>query len=162
MYVTVYVYKENLSKFIKSLTCMFTLFDSGQSWSATTTSWLRDKFISFEPPVIDERMETVRFVEKSPNNDQRSKETTYGLRKGQRPLYPNIVGCRNPDTLAEMMDDWKSKINGHYEEEQSQGMHAGLWPADMTEWKHCTDETFSKLVKIKAYRIWKSKTLDCL
>ena len=111
-----------------------------------TTGWLKDSFTSFEPPTIDERHNTVNTVDTFINKrgDPIGNQTTFVLKKGQDPLYPNIVGCRNPDTLADMMEEWKSKVNEHYEIERSKDMHAGLWPADMTEWEHCTDNCFSK------------------
>ena len=80
------------------------------------------------------------------DGSQSSNQKYFALKKGEQPLYPNIVGCRNPDTLAEMMDDWELKIKDHYEEEQSRGMHAGLWSPDMTHWEHCTDDCFSKFL----------------
>ena len=117
---------------------------SGQFYKPT--GWLKEKFTSFEPPVIDERMQTVNLVKTITKNDgsQGSNQTYFVLKKGQQPLYPNIVGCRNPDTLAEMMNDWESKIQDHYEVARSRGMHAGLWSPDMTHWEHCTEDCFSK------------------
>jgi len=111
-----------------------------------TTGDLKDKFTSFEPPTIDERHNTVSFVETVINKqgDPVGNQTTFVVQKGKDPLYPNIVGCRNPDTLADMMEEWRSKINEHYEIDRSRDMHAGLWPADMTHWEHCTEDCFSK------------------
>ena len=42
------------------------------------------------------------------DGSQSSNQKYFALKKGEQPLYPNIVGCRNPDTLAEMMNDWES------------------------------------------------------
>ena len=113
-----------------------------------STSWLKDKFVSFEPPVIDERSQTVNLVDTfiDQNGNQVGNQTHFVLKKGQQPLYPNIVGCRNPDTLENMMEEWRDKIYDHYEEEPSQSMHAGLWSPDMTHWEHCTDNCFSEFL----------------
>ena len=128
---------------IKNLHKLYNM-NSGRNY--VTTSWLKDNFTSFEPPTFDERHKTVSFVETVINKqgDPVGNQTTFVVQKGKQPLYPNIVGCRNPDTLADMMEEWKSKINEHYEIDRSRDMHAGLWPADMTHWEHCTEDCFSK------------------
>ena len=120
--------------------------NSGQNH--VTTSWLKEKFTSFEPPVIDETTNTVNVVETfmDKNGDQVGNQTYFVVKKGREPLYPNIVGCRNPDTLADMMEEWRSKINDHYEIDRSRDMHAGLWSPDMKYWEHCTDDCFSKFL----------------
>ena len=111
-----------------------------------TTNMLKNLFTSFEPPVIDEVTNTVNVAETfvDQNGNQVGNQTYFVVKKGQQPLYPNVVGCRNPDTLAEMMEDWRLKINDHYEIDSSRDMHAGLWSPDMTHWEHCTEDCFSK------------------
>jgi len=110
-----------------------------------TTGILKNLFTSFEPPVIDEITNTVNVAETfvDQNGNQVGNQTYFTVKKGQQPLYPNIVGCRNPDTLAEMMEDWRSKINDHYEIDRSRDMHAGLWSPDMTHWEHCTEDCYT-------------------
>ena len=69
------------------------------------------------------------------------------VKSWQRPLYPNIVGCRNPDTLADMMEDWRSKINEHYEIEVSGAIISDPIETATTSWEDCEEYCFSELLK---------------
>ena len=123
--------------------------NSGQNH--VTTSWLKERFTSFDPPVIDEETNTVRLVDNFTFIDrsgyQVENQKFFVTKNGRRPLYPNIVGCRNPDTLAEMMEDWRSKINEHYEIEVSGGIISDPVEPNTTSWDNCEEDCFSKLLR---------------
>ena len=112
-----------------------------------TTSRLKDKFTSFEPPTIDERHVSMVETVINKQGDPVGNQTTFIVTKGQTPLYPNIVGCRNPDTLADMMEDWRSKINEHYEIEVSGGIISDPVEPNTTSWDNCEEDCFSKLLR---------------
>ena len=94
-----------------------------------STSWLEERFNTFEPPNIDEFHNRIDYVDKLVSQDGKTtgEQVFLSLKNGKDPLYFNIAGCRNPDTLQNMTEHWKNEINQNYEIDHSTRWHSGLW-----------------------------------
>ena len=82
---------------------------------------------------------------KSPCTQENNYQLTY--RYGA-PLRPAIVGCRDPDTVGLIPDEWDATLRRSGYQSISKGRddhcHHSLFPPGMQAFAKCDDESYSK------------------